>query len=80
MKTDYQGTMLQDFYQIVSNLQPKLKEFECTEEIAERVARVIEKSGFLVKYDHHIAPLIDAAVLRHNYNDEVVPMTEEQLG
>lgn len=71
--------MLQDFYQIVSNLQPELKEFERTEDIAERVARVIEKSGFLVKYDRHIAPLIDAAVMRNPYDEDELPMFRSVL-
>ena len=79
MNNDYQGTMLQDFYEIVRNLQPELKEFERTEDIAERVARVIEKSGFLVKYDSHIAPLIDAAVMRNPYDEEELPMFRRVL-
>ena len=79
MIRDYQGTMQQDFYQIVSNLQPELKEFERTEDIAERVARVIEKSGFLVKYDRHIAPLIDAAVMRNPYDEDELPMFRREL-
>ena len=79
MNNDYQGTMLQDFYEIVRNLQPELKEFERTEDIAERVARVIEKSGFLVKYDSHIAPLIDAAVMRNPYDEDELPMFRRVL-
>ena len=79
MNTDYQGTMLQDFYKIVSNLQPKLEKYERTEEIVERVAGVIEKSGFLVKYDHHIAPLIDDAVLRNQYDENDLPKFRREL-
>ena len=79
MIRDYQGTMQQDFYQIVSNLQPELKEFERTEDIAERVARVIEESGFLVKYDRHIAPLIDAAVMRNPYDEDDLTMFRREL-
>jgi hypothetical protein len=69
----------QNFYEIMDGLQPTMKVHERTEDIVTRVAEVIRKCGFLVKYDSQTAPMIDAAVLRHNYNDEVVPMTEEQL-
>ena len=75
-----QNVKAQNFYEIVDSLQPGVREFDRTEDIATRVAEVVRKCGFLVKYDSQTAPMIDAAVLRHCSEDsEQVPMTAEEL-
>ena len=60
---------LQNFYEIMDGLQPTMKVHERTEDIVTRVAEVIRKCGFLVKYDSQTAPMIDAAVLRFSWFD-----------
>ena len=64
-----QNVKAQNFYEIVDSLQPGVREFDRTEDIATRVAEVVRKCGFLVKYDSQTAPMIDAAVLRHCSED-----------
>ena len=74
-----QTTRLRNFFDVVDNLQPKVKEYERMEDIAERVAETIRMCGFLVKYDRQTAPMIDAAVLRNPYEEEDLPVLEKRL-
>ena len=74
-----QTTRLRNFFDVVDNLQPKVKEYERMEDIAERVAETIRMCGFLVKYDRQTAPMIDAAVLRNPYEEEDLPGLEKRL-
>ena len=70
----------QNFYEIVDSLQPSVRAYDRTEDIATRVAEKVRECGFLVKYDSQTAPMIDAAVLRHSSEDsEQIPMTAEDL-
>ena len=74
-----QTTRLRNFFDVVENLQPEVKEYERMEDIAERVAETIRMCGFLVKYDRQTAPMIDAAVLRNPYEEEYLPGLEKRL-
>jgi hypothetical protein len=74
-----QTTRLRNFFDVVENLQPEVKEYERMEDIAERVAESIRKYGFLVRYDRQTAPMIDAAVLRNPYEEEDLPALEKRL-
>ena len=69
-RNNEEGLKPMDFFEIANGLLPTLPWFPRTETMAERVADLIVKNRFLVKYDATATPMIDAAILRNPDLDE----------
>ena len=67
MNNDYQGTMLQDFYEIVRNLQPELKEFERTD-----IAPLIDAAVMRNPYDEEELPMFRRVLDEIGQDDYVI--------
>ena len=64
-KTNEEGMMPVNFYEIPEGLLPTLPWFPRTENMANRIADIIAEKHFLVRYDEMSAPMIAIAALRN---------------